>query len=199
MEPHISSPATDNLRPTLHKLAHSCTAPALPPDAPLQDNRIMGLVARGGKEAWRRSIGSFWPPSPPNDHPTTNTSSPPNKLRTQPLDTSSILYPTLTTHPEPAPYNILVLSLAHIASAPPSLSNDELFQVILRRLEPWVGEEGEGGYVLVIMSAEGAVATASASSASAPSAAEPSHAGDESRKLPGVAWWVWKWKRIPRK
>ncbi|WVQ76476.1 hypothetical protein IAR50_006144 [Cryptococcus sp. DSM 104548] len=100
--------------------------------------------------------------------------------------TSSILYPTLTTHPHPAPYAILVLSLPGIASAPPSLSNDELFHAILQRLEPWVGEEGEGGYVLVIMS---------------DTAAEPQGATGAAgaRKMPGVAWWVWKWKRIPRK
>ncbi|WWC97213.1 hypothetical protein V866_004092 [Kwoniella sp. B9012] len=104
------------------------------------------------------------------------------KLRSQPLDTSSILYPTLTLHPSPIHHNILVLSLSHVSNAPPTLSNDELFNVLLKRLEPWVGEEGEGGYVLVVL-------------------ADENNAGKdkEKRKLPGIGWWVWRWKRLPRK
>ncbi|OCF59805.1 hypothetical protein L486_02478 [Kwoniella mangroviensis CBS 10435] len=104
------------------------------------------------------------------------------KLRSQPLDTSSILYPTLTLHPSPIHHNILVLSLSHVSNAPPTLSNDELFNVLLKRLEPWVGEEGEGGYVLIVL-------------------ADEDHSGKEKEKrnLPGIAWWVWRWKRLPRK
>ncbi|WRT63479.1 uncharacterized protein IL334_000384 [Kwoniella shivajii] len=116
----------------------------------------------------------------------TSTSASFSKLRSQPLDTSSVLYPTLTVHPPPVGHNILVLSLSHISSAPPTLSNDELFAIVLRRLEPWVGEEGEGGYVLVVLADENANGTSSLK-------------GKEKRRLPGIAWWVWKWKRLPRK
>lgn len=164
----------------------------------------MGLVARGGKEVWRRSLGGLWTTeSRPKDDLSSRSSrraSVDSALSTgsrtksllcaQSVDTSSILYPTLTVHPPPVPHNILIVSLAHVPSAPQTLSNDELFQIVLRRLEPWVGEEGEGGYVLIILSAERSL--------------EEKMAFDdkykaEARKLPGVAWWIWKWKRLPRK
>ncbi|WVQ80980.1 hypothetical protein IAT38_003087 [Cryptococcus sp. DSM 104549] len=190
----------------------------------------MGFVARGGKEVWRRSglaniIGGGPDTAPKLDavdrtprrrstgdssasstsHSTSSGSTPSSaiaqRLRAQPLDTSSILYPTLTAHPSSDAHHILVVSLAHISSAPPTLSNEDLFQIILRRLEPWVGEEGEGGYVLVIFADEGGVppkgSTDSEDGEKRPAAkakAEP-----QQRKLPGVAWWVWRWKRIPRK
>ncbi|WWC66983.1 uncharacterized protein I206_100890 [Kwoniella pini CBS 10737] len=80
---------------------------------------------------------------------------------------------------------MLVLSLSHVSSAPPTLSNDELFNIILRRLEPWVGEEGEGGYVLVVLAADDPVGG--------------NGMEKERRKLPGIGWWVWKCKRLPRK
>ena len=97
------------------------------------------------------------------------------------LDMSRILYPTLQQHPPPEPYPVLVASLAQISGISPMINNDELFDTLLRKLEPWVGEEGEGGYVLVVLAADDG----------------SSHAG--ARKWPGVGWWVWKWKRIPRK
>lgn len=59
------------------------------------------------------------------------------------------------------------------------INNDELFDTLLRRLEPWVGEEGNGGYVLIVL------------------AADDGESGG--RTWPGVGWWVWKWKSIPRK
>ncbi|GMK54253.1 hypothetical protein CspeluHIS016_0108390 [Cutaneotrichosporon spelunceum] len=76
-----------------------------------------------------------------------------------------ILYPTLENHPQPYPYPLLVLNLAAVS------------HVLLSRLEPWAGEDGEGAYCLVVLAAE----------------------GGGSRKLPGVAWWIWHWRRIPRK
>jgi hypothetical protein len=47
-------------------------------------------------------------------------------------------------------------------------------------MEPWVGEEGEGGYVLTVLAADERIS------------------GD-TRTWPGVGWWVWKYRRIPRK
>ena len=97
------------------------------------------------------------------------------------LDMSRILYPTLQQHPPPEPYPVLVVSLAQISGISPVINNDELFDTLSRKLEPWVGEEGEGGYVLVVLAVDDG----------------SSHAG--ARKWPGVGWWVWKWKSIPRK
>nr|XP_031863737.1 uncharacterized protein CI109_000989 [Kwoniella shandongensis]KAA5530809.1 hypothetical protein CI109_000989 [Kwoniella shandongensis] len=197
-----SSRSSAPLIPTLSRLSNATSRPTLPRDAEDDSyaSKTMRFVSRGGKEVWRRSgLSSMWKDEDgaslnskdPDVHPRTSlesvsSSSVAQKLRSQPLDTSSILYPTLTTHPAPTPHHILVLSLAHINRAPPSLNNDELFNILLRRLEPWVGEEAEGGYVLVILAAE---------------SPDPSSKGKakETRKLPGVAWWVWKWKRIPKK
>ncbi|OXG44027.1 hypothetical protein C359_01133 [Cryptococcus neoformans Bt120] len=202
----INTPATVLHRPTL---ANPSQQP--PPAPPLSSSNtdketasIMGLVARGGKEVWRRSLGALWTSeSGPKDDGSSrssrrasvdsalSTGSRTKSLhRTQSVDTSSILYPTLTVHPPPVPHNILIVSLAHVPSAPPTLSNDELFQIVLRRLEPWVGEEGEGGYVLIILSAEGLLG--------GKMAFDVKHKA-EARKLPGVAWWIWKWKRLPHK
>ncbi|BEI96957.1 hypothetical protein CcaverHIS631_0205460 [Cutaneotrichosporon cavernicola] len=88
-----------------------------------------------------------------------------------------ILYPTLENHPDPNPYPLLVLNLAAISHVSSSISNDELLQVLMGRLEPWAGEEGEGAYCLIVLAAE----------------------GGGKRALPGVAWWLWHWSRIPRK
>ncbi|WVW81631.1 hypothetical protein I302_103626 [Kwoniella bestiolae CBS 10118] len=191
-----STSKNNSLIPTLSRLSQSTSRPSIPHDS--ADQGITRQTMRIGKEAWRRSgLSSLWRTNDetPEDTIThiksrsdetsssTESSSSMFKLRTQPLDTSSILYPTLTVHPPPVNHNILVLSLSHVGSAPPTLSNDELFNVLLRRLEPWVGEEGEGGYVLVVL------------------ADEDDHMvkGKEKRKLPGIGWWVWRWKRLPRK
>jgi len=95
------------------------------------------------------------------------------------LDTSTILYPTLHSHPDPVEHPILILDLKAIDGISPMINNDELFDTLLRRLEPWVGEEGNGGYVLIVL------------------AADDGESGG--RTWPGVGWWVWKWKSIPRK
>lgn len=87
-----------------------------------------------------------------------------------------ILYPTLESHPG-AHGPLLVLNLAAVSHVTPAVSNDELLEVLLNRLEPWAGEEGEGAYCLVVLAAE----------------------GSGHRPLPGLAWWAWHWRRIPRK
>lgn len=97
------------------------------------------------------------------------------------LDTSSILYPTLENHPAPLAHPLLVLDLATLTAVPQSVSNETLLATLLRRLEPWVGEDGDGAYTLVVLAAE-----------------DPAGKG-KSRALPGVAWWLWHWRRIPRK
>lgn len=97
------------------------------------------------------------------------------------VDATSIIYPTLESHPEPFVYPILVLNLAALTSVPAEVSNDELLDLMLKRLEPWVGEDGEGGYCLVVL------------------AAEDDHGKGKARALPGVAWWLTHWRRIPRR
>ncbi|KAK8845315.1 hypothetical protein IAR55_006028 [Kwoniella newhampshirensis] len=201
-EASSSSQSTAPLIPTLSRLSRAASRPTLPPDADdTYASKTMRFVSRGGKEIWRRSgLSSMWRDddgsssvSKDSDIVTNRpsfesvaSSSFSQKLRSQPLDTSSILYPTLTTHPTPIPNHMLVLSIAHINRAPPTINNDELFDILLRRLEPWVGEEGEGGYVMVILAAESPEVNAKGKD-------------KETRKLPGIAWWVWKWKRIPRR
>ena len=103
---------------------------------------------------------------------------PAEKASLSTFDTSNILYPTLQLHPAPLIHPVLVLSLSEIALVPPATSNDELFEVLLRRLEPWVGEQGEGGYILVVLAAQG---------------------NAKGKTMPGVGWWAWKWRKIPRK
>ncbi|WVR03411.1 hypothetical protein IAU60_000402 [Kwoniella sp. DSM 27419] len=196
--PTSSSRQYSQLTSTLSRLSQSTSGPTLPAD---QHQGFTGQTMKFGKEAWRRSgLGSLWKAdeaessirkrstgdsyskhSTAGDEETVNA-----KLRSRAVDTSAILYPTLSIHPQPHPHNILVLSLAHISYALVTLSNEELFSVVLRRLEPWVGEEGEGGYILVILADE---------------ATEPGGQGrgKERRSLPGVAWWLWRWKRLPKK
>lgn len=102
-----------------------------------------------------------------------------------PIDTSSILYPTLENHPAPAAHPLLVLNLAAATAVPAHVGNDELLELLLHRLEPWVGEQGEGGYCLIVLAAERAEMEIGGSK--------------KGRALPGVAWWLWHWRRIPRK
>ncbi|WVQ93915.1 hypothetical protein IAU59_000993 [Kwoniella sp. CBS 9459] len=207
---HLSTGSSTSKQPTpltttLSKLSQSTSGPSLPAEAK-QSSGVAGQTMKIGREALRRSgLASLWRTEPETDTAvkrsneegssrhslelTSTTASFNARLRSQPLDTSSILYPTLTIHPAPVPHNILVLSLSHISSAPPTLTNDELFGIVLRRLEPWVGEEGDGGYVLVILADEDAPGPYS----------DVKGKGKERRKLPGYAWWVWRWKRLPRK
>ncbi|WWC57970.1 uncharacterized protein I303_100505 [Kwoniella dejecticola CBS 10117] len=203
----------DSLIPTLSRLSQSTSRPSISGNSDTSDQGITRQTMKLGKEAWRRSgLGSLWSSNDKNEFDaskvrskndearrqsmestsTTASSSTYNKLRSQPLDTSSILYPTLTIHPPPVQHNVLVLSLAHVSLAPPTLSNDELFSILLRRLEPWVGEEAEGGYVLVVLAAEDSLASPG-------SGLNGKGKEKERRKLPGIGWWVWRWKRLPRK
>ncbi|WVF66294.1 hypothetical protein IAT40_001034 [Kwoniella sp. CBS 6097] len=203
--PSSSSRQAAPLTSTLSKLSQSTSGPSIPSGLN-ETSGIAGQTMKLGREALRRSgLASLWRTESDMDGPikrsndegssrrslesTSSTASFNAKLRSQPLDTSSILYPTLTIHPAPVSHNILVLSISHISSAPPTLTNDELFNIVLRRLEPWVGEEGEGGYVLVIMADEYGGDQHVAGKGKA----------KEMRKLPGYAWWVWRWKRLPRK
>lgn len=177
--------------PNLHRLSLSSSRPSvlLPAEQPDADaetgfkSKTFRFVSKGGKEVFRRSgLAGLFPADPavsagttfgPAKHQSTPAS-------TSTLDTSRILYPTLHRHPSPAAHPILVVSLAQISGISPLINNDELFDTLLRKLEPWVGEEGEGGYVLVVLAAD--------------------RARDEgARQWPGVGWWVWRWKRIPKK
>lgn len=144
----------------------------------------MNIIGKSSKEAFRRSgLGNFWSPPASSDNeagPSKPRSSASPRKPESSLDISKTLYPTLRQHPEPLNHHVLVLSLSQISTVSPLITNDELFDVLLRRMEPWVGEEGEGGYVLTILAADERIS------------------GD-TRRWPGVGWWVWKYRRIPRK
>ena len=77
-----------------------------------------------------------------------------------------------------------MISLSALSSVPSSVSDDEVFEDLMRRSEPWVGEEGEGGYVLVVLSAQ--------------RGGEGKGEGKE-RESGGVRGWVRRWRRLPRK
>lgn len=87
-----------------------------------------------------------------------------------------VIYLSPAVHPD-SDQSIIIFSLAALASLPESLSDDDLLTGLLDRCQPWVGEEGDKGYVLVILAAEG-------------------EAGDRAR---GSGFWVWRWRRIPRR
>lgn len=99
------------------------------------------------------------------------------------IDLTKVLYPTLENHPPPLEHPLLVLDLAQLTSVPSTVSNDELLAALLRRLEPWVGEEDDGAYCLVILAADDSDLPGKG----------------KARSLPGVTWWLWNWRRIPRK
>jgi hypothetical protein len=103
---------------------------------------------------------------------------PPSIAQERAMDTSKIIYPSSTNHPSPAPYPIIVLSLGNLSLVSRTVTNKELLDSILGSLRPWVREDEKAGYVLVVLAAEGL---------------------DGGRKWPGVAWWVWTWKRLPGK
>lgn len=177
-----SSPATSSsssrLMPNLSRVSMSTSHPTLLPSQPESEpstyaGRTFRFVSNSGKSVLRRSglSGVFGQPAQPGPSAAKGYST---------LDVSSILYATSQLHPEPASYPILVLSLSDIINISPLITNDELFDVLLRRLEPWVGEEGQGGYILVVFAAD-------------------DKAKSTERTWPSLAWWVWRWKRIPRK
>lgn len=206
----------------LNRLSNSTSRPNLP-SPPLQEDsytsraaNAMRSVSQSGKDVLRRTgLGAWaggssannslavteqdeqgedddfkpplarsagWPlpphmsPQPPHLSPRINASAS--------LDTSSILYATMSNHPPPlANLPLLVLNLAALAAVPTPVTNDVLLATVLRRLEPWVGDEGEAGYTLIVLAAEEDAAS--------------SHG--KRRALPGVTWWIWNWRRIPRK
>lgn len=108
---------------------------------------------------------------------TTSTAS-----RTPPAGPLSFIYPSGQIHPAPLPHPIIAVSLSDLYDQPADVSDDELFQSSLEKLEPYVGEEGKGGYVLVVLAAE-----------------EDLGGKGKRRSKPGVAWWIWRWKRVPYK
>lgn len=106
-----------------------------------------------------------------------------SQTTSQGFDTSRIIYPTLQKHPEPVDHPILVLCMSELDSVPESVGDDELFETVLDKLEPWAGEEGERGYVLIVLAAE----------------VDGDKKGkDKARSRPGVGWWLWRWRRVPR-
>jgi hypothetical protein len=77
----------------------------------------------------------------------------------------------------------MVMTMAELNHVPVAVTDDELFETILHKLESWVREKAEDGYVLIIFATE--------------------NAGDSSgkgkgRMQPGVAWWLMRWRRVPR-
>ncbi|KAL7419964.1 hypothetical protein Q5752_004927 [Cryptotrichosporon argae] len=177
--PTPSSPPPPRARPsqllsTLSRLSLSKSRPDLP-DPPTFASRLRSLSGS--------PLSLFvTSPSEPAD----------TSASLLPADLTATLYPTLSTAGTGAgagAHPVLVLDLAaarHVRGA----SDDELFDGVLRRLEPWVGEEGEGGYVLVVL------AGGSGAGASAEGGEDEGHKG---RALPNVPWWIWKYRRIPRK
>jgi len=91
-------------------------------------------------------------------------------------DYEGMLYSTLTSHPPPLEHPVIVLSLLEVSKVTSTVSNDELFSNLLERLQAWCDEEEEGEYVMIVLAA-----------------------AKELRKRPGMGWWFWKWRRIPRR
>jgi len=83
------------------------------------------------------------------------------------------LYQT-STHPAPLPYPIITISLSDLTLR--TGTNDELFDEILGKLDPLIGE----GYVLVVLAA-GLVRDKS------------------KRRDPGFGWWLSKWRSVPHR
>lgn len=146
---------------TLNRLSLSTSRPNLPPQEGYATRTLRNVST---------SLGMQWG----------EEAVPPTERRASAsIDTTAILYPTLENHPAPLAHPLLVLDLASLTSVPSSISNDELLPTLLRRLEPWVGEDDDGGYCLIVLAAE--------------------DTDGRARGLPGVAWWMWHWRRIPRK
>ncbi|CAK9786260.1 hypothetical protein CC85DRAFT_285756 [Cutaneotrichosporon oleaginosum] len=155
-----SSPLMANL----NRLSHATSRPDLPPHESFTSRTIRAVGSALSPEQASEELDSLILRNTAHRRPSVAVD-------------SSILYPTLEQHGQAANGPLLVLNLAAISHVPLAISNDELLEVLLRRLEPWVGEDGEGAYSLIVLAAE----------------------GDGDRPLPGVAWWLWHWRRIPRK
>ena len=104
---------------------------------------------------------------------TMSTSTPP------PRD-SHIIYRLPHLHPDPLPLPIIVLSLDAVEQTSPLISDDALFTATLARLDKILGSLSTE-YTLVVLSATSTL-----------------RKGQKSR-LPGSLWWVWNWRRVPRR
>lgn len=163
----------------LNRLSNASSRPNLPPR--LDSN---GYAARASR-SFSRSF-TYWSgagASPVDDDADEQATPIDTSFSSSSVDMTKVLYPTLENHPPPLEHPLLVLDLAELTSVPASVSNDELLSALLRRLEPWVGEDDDGAYCLVILAADD----------------RDMPGKGKSRSLPGVAWWLWNWRRIPRK
>jgi len=85
------------------------------------------------------------------------------------------LYST-STRPSPLPYPVITISLSDLASE--TGTNDDLFDEVLGKLDPLIGE----GYVLVVLAA-GLV-----------------RSGDKGKSRdPGFGWWLSRWRSVPHR
>lgn len=73
--------------------------------------------------------------------------------------------------------------MTEVSNVPAGVSDDELFETVLIRLESLVRDEGKGGYVLTVLAAEDS---------------EDTMGKGKRRIQPGVAWWLMRWRRVPR-
>jgi hypothetical protein len=97
--------------------------------------------------------------------------------------TTEYIYST-STHPAPLSVPTIVLSLPDLPRSP-DLSDDEIFEQILGKLDPLVGN----GYVLVVLATE----------SSADKDGNVSGDPRKGRREPGVGWWVSRWRSLPYK
>jgi hypothetical protein len=88
------------------------------------------------------------------------------------------LYQT-STHPSPLPYPIITISLSDLASKPET--NDELFNEVLGKLDPLIGE----GYVLVVLATGLGLRSGTEDKGK--------------RRDPGFGWWLSKWRSVPHR
>jgi hypothetical protein len=101
---------------------------------------------------------------------------------------SEYLYAT-STHPEPLPYPVVTISLSDIRASSSSISNDEVFQEVLEKLDPYMGEE----YVLVVLAAE------SIPMVDGNEDSVTIQGKERGRSDPGLGWWLSKWRGLPHK
>ncbi|ORY31981.1 hypothetical protein BCR39DRAFT_524925 [Naematelia encephala] len=183
-----SSPSSSSTRTslpllsTLSRLSLSTSRPNVPsPEPSNYASKTLRFVSSSSKSMLQRSgLPGLFTTSNERDSPAApREESPLAFARSRgSIDTSTVLYPTLQIHPSPAIHPILVLSLASVSDIASGVTNDEVFTTLLRKLEPWVGEEGDGGYVLIVLAAQG---------------------DKRARSMPRGPWWAWKWRKIPRK
>lgn len=162
----------------LNRLSNATSRPNLPPRL----DSSAGYASRASRTL-SRSFSSYWSGTPVDDDADEQATPIDTSFSSSSVDMTKVLYPTLENHPPPLEHPLLVLDLAELTSVPQSVSNDELLSALLRRLEPWVGEEDDGAYCLVILAADD----------------RDMPGKGKARSLPGVAWWLWNWRRIPRK